>query len=359
MRHLLATSLVLATVGLLAGCSADTPTSRAVPAPPASLATHVLAPVDTPLTQEWDGRIEAIDNATLAAQTGGRVAELPFDVGDVVEEGAVVVRFTAVEQQSGQRQAQAALAAARAAADEATANFHRVEDVYARRLVARAEYDRAKAALDSAQAQLASTRAGLRSADEQVGYTAIRAPYRGVVTARFVQPGETVVPGQPLLSGVSLDRLRVLVEVPQALAIRLKPDTPAYVLTDDGRRIPATRITVFPQADPASHAVGVRLDLPEGESGLMPGMSAKAVFEVGSADTLSVPEAALTRRGEIESVFVLQPDGLISLRQVRTGRHLDGNVEVLAGLASGDTIALDAEAALAARREQRAAMAGH
>jgi len=356
MRHFFGIWLACGITLAVGACSSDRSPS-ALPVAPTDLETRVLAPTRVASSRAWDGRIEAIANATLAAQTGGRVVELPVDVGDRVEEGAVVVRFTRVEQQSGQRQAQAGLTAARAAADEAAATFHRIEDIYARRLVSAADYDRAKAAHNAAQAQLAAARAGLKSADEQVGYTAIRAPYRGVVTARYVEPGETVTPGQPLISGLSLDRLRLVVDVPQALAIQLQPDTPASILTDDGRRIAATRVVITPQADAGSHAVSVRLDFPEGEPGLLPGMSAKALFDLGADEVLMVPATALATRGEVVSVFVLKDDGLIGMRQVRPGRRLGGDVEVLAGLSSGETIAVDAAAALQARRQQRAAMA--
>lgn len=356
MRHFFGVWLACGIILAAGACSSDRSASPVPVAPATALETLVLTPTKVAASRAWDGRIEAIANATLAAQTGGRVAELPVDVGDRVEEGAVVVRFTQVEQQSGQRQAQAGLTAARAAADEAAATLHRVEDVYARRLVSAADYDRAKAAHNAAQAQLGSARAALRSADEQVGYTAIRAPYRGVVTARFVQPGETVAPGQPLLSGLSLDRLRLVVDVPQSLAAQLRADTPASILTDDGRRIAATRLVITPQADVGSHAVSVRLDLPEGEPDLLPGMSAKALFDIGTEEVLAVPATAVATRGEVVSVFVLRDDGLIAMRQVRLGRTLGGDVEVLAGLSARETIAVDAAAALQARRTQRAAV---
>ena len=349
--------LLLGVASTLAACSASPGGNDAASVPAASLVTLTVASTQVARERDWDGRIEAIEHATLAAQTGGRVADLFFDVGDVVEEGAVVVRFTAVEQQSGQRQAQAALEAARASAAEAQANFRRIEDIHARRLVAKSEFDRAQAASDAAQAQLAAARAALKTADEHVGYTAIRAPYRGVVTARHVEPGETVSPGQPLLSGLSLDRLRLLVALPQGEAARIRSDARAVVVTDDGRRILATRITVFPQVDAVSSMVGVRLHLPEGEAGLMPGMSAKAVFELGQAQAILIPTTALAVRGEVESVYVIDVDGLIGLRQVRTGRRQDGEVEILAGLTPGEQVAVDAAQALQARRAQRARMA--
>ena len=356
MRRLTLPLLGLAAASVLAACSSSQPPPSA-PKPVAGLVTEVLNTSVWPLERDWDGSVEAIDRATLAAQTGGRVADLLVDVGDVVDEGQVLVRFTAIEQQSGQRQAQAGLQAARAQADDAAATFQRVQEIRARKLVSQAELDRAQAANDGAQAQLSAARAALKSADQQVGYTAIRAPYRGVVTARLVEPGETVSPGQPLLSGLSLDQLRLVVSVPQRAAAQIDPAKPAFVIGEDGQRRLATRVTVFPQADAPAHSVQVRLDLPEGTSGLMPGSSAKAVFSFGDVEVLAIPRSALIKRGEVQTVAVIHDDGLIGLRQVRTGRHMDDAVEILAGLSAGETIAVDAAAALEARRIQRAAMA--
>ncbi len=160
--------------------------------------------------------VEAVNQATLSAQTAGRVVELPFDVDDYVSAGDVVVRFTDVEQQSASRQAQAQLSAAQAAAREAEAEYTRIADIYQRKLVAKAQLDQATAKRDSARAALEAARAGVSGAGEQVDYTVIKAPFTGIVTARHVQVGEAVRPGQPLISGLSLGQLRLSVEIPQS-----------------------------------------------------------------------------------------------------------------------------------------------
>ncbi len=183
----------------MAACSGSSD-ERAAAVPAVSLETLTVAPTQVPRLREWDGRIEAIEQATLAAQTGGRVADLSVDVGDVVDEGQVLVRFTTVEQKAGQRQALADLEAARAAASEAATSFRRVQDIYARRLVAKSELDRAEAANDAAQAQLAAARAGLKRADEQVA----------------VVPGQLV--GDPTELGLA-DHLAGAVEDPPATRV--------------------------------------------------------------------------------------------------------------------------------------------
>lgn len=317
------------------------------------LETRIVEAAMQPVQRDWDGVVEARDRATLAAQTGGRIADLAVDVGDAVTEGQVLARFTAIEQQAGQRRAAAALEAAHASATEAASAFERATALRPEGAMSQAMFDQSKAAHEAAQAHLTAARAALRAADEQVGYTEIRAPYRAVVAARFAQPGETIAPGSPLLSLLSLQRLRVLVEVPQSQADALVK-AEAFVQTGDGQRIAVTAITLFPQADIAAHSVTLRLDLAPGATSLRPGTTVKAVFQLGETPHLTVPDSALSLRGEIVAVHVLDAQGFPTLRQVRIGRKFKGETQVLAGLQPGETIALNAQAALDVRR--RAAM---
>lgn len=345
-----ATGLVL--VWVLAGCGSSAPDAPAAAAIP-ELATLTVQPETAPRERIWDGVVEAVNQATLSAQTGGRVLELPYDVNDYVPAGAVVVRFTAVEQQSGQRRAQAVLAAAQAAATEAEANYLRIAEVFAKKLVARAQLDQATAQRDAARAALEAARAALREAGEQVDYTVIRAPYSGILTQRHVELGETVRPGQPLVSGLSLNQLRVNVEIPQSDMLAVREHARASVLLADGKRLAAARMVVFPFADPATHSFKVRLELPDAETGLQPGMTVKAAFVIGESERLLVPLDALVRRSEIAGVYVLGEHGP-QLRQLRLGHRYDERVEVLAGLGAGERIALDPNAArlaLSALRE--------
>ncbi|WP_257389484.1 efflux RND transporter periplasmic adaptor subunit, partial [Tahibacter caeni] len=295
----------------------------------------------------WDGVVDAVDKATLSAQTGGRVVELPFDVNDYVKAGQVVVRFTDVEQESGRRQADAALRAAEAGAREAQLAFTRAKEMLDRKLIAQAAYDQAAARHESAKATLEAARAAVRGAGEQVDYTVVRAPYSGILTERHVRIGETVRPGQALVSGLSLARLRVEAEIPQGDVAAIRDHASAAVLLEDGRRIQAQQVVVFPYADPRTHSFRVRVELPEAETGLQPGMTAKVAFAIGTLDRLLIPSAALVRRGELTAVYVVDAADRVALRQLRLGQRFGDEVEVLAGLAPGERIAADPLAALA------------
>ncbi|WP_343204392.1 efflux RND transporter periplasmic adaptor subunit [Rhodanobacter sp. PCA2] len=324
-----------------------------------SLATLTVAAGAGSGQQHWDGIVEAVDAAVLAAQTNARVLALPHDVGDTVKRGEVLVRFSDVEQQSAARAAQAQIAAAKAAWVEAEANYKRYAAIYPQGYVSRAAYEQALAQRNSAKAQLDAAQQQWRSAGAQQDYTVVRAPFDGVVTKRYVQVGEAVA-GPPfpqqLIAIASLAQLRVEARLPQAVAEALRRAGRAEVLADDGKRIAASRLTVFPVADPATHTVAVRLELPAGVAGLYPGMAVKLAFAGGAAatgdGTVSVPVNALVRRGELTGVYVVDGDA-VSLRQLRIGDVRGDRATVLAGLAPGEHIAADPDAAarwLIARR---------
>lgn len=325
---------------LVTGCVTATAASAAAPA----LATVKVGGEATPAERLLDGTVEAVHQAVISAQTASRVAAIEADVNDRVAAGQVMLRLRATEQVAGLTQAQAALKEATAREAQAQEHYARISDMYQRKVVAKATYDDASAARDAAVARLAAARAGVAAATEGVGYTELRAPYAGVVTAKHVQVGEAVGPGMPLLAVASLDALRVVVEVPQALIGPVRAAKQAAIVFN-GQRIESTAITVFPSADPKSGTFRAWVGLPAGLSGLAPGMYVKAGFVTGEAERLMVPRTAVVERSEMRGVYVVAPDGRVSLRQVRLGHEYGDRVEVLAGLAKGEAVALDPVAA--------------
>ncbi|HKE47963.1 MAG TPA: efflux RND transporter periplasmic adaptor subunit [Rhodanobacteraceae bacterium] len=330
----------------LAACvKAQTP--PAPPTVPSTLPTLTIAPERAREEQSWDGVVEAIHQATLSAQTAGRVVELPYDVNDYVEAGAILVRFTDVEQGAGKSRAKATLASAKASYDEAEANYRRISEIYARKLVSKAALDQALAARDAAKGMHDSADAALREASQQLDYTVIRAPFSGYVTKRHVEVGESVRAGQPLIAGVSLGELRVNVDVPQSAVDTIRRFDAADILLDGGaKRIAATKITVFPYADPATHTFSVRLDLPGDKAGLYPGMTVKAAFATGEAERMLVPASALVRRGEVSAAYVVADDRSLRLGQLRLGHRFGDRIEVLSGIEPGEDVVADPTAAL-------------
>ena len=351
--------VVMALVAVALAACGDRHPPAAPQGPPPALADLVVRGQSVHDEQVWDGVVEAVNQATITAQTNARVIELPYDVNDVVAEGDVLVRFTDVEQKSQRSAAEAQVAVAQAAYDEAAASYARIEAVHARGFVSTSQRDQQRAQRDAAQATLAAARAQRRQAGQALDYTVLRAPYAGIVTGRHVQVGEAVQAGppspQPLITLQSLEQLRINVQVPQGAVDAIRRFQKADVLLDgdDARRVAASHINIFPYADPQTHTFNVRLQLPAGDSGLYPGMAVKVAFASGETTRLLLPASALVQRGELLGVYVLDGQGAI-LRQLRIGHRRGGQVEVLAGLDDGERIASDPSAAarwLAERRK--------
>jgi membrane fusion protein, multidrug efflux system len=270
-----------------------------------------------------------------------------------VEAGAVLVRFRDVDQQAGLRRAQAGLREAEARVRETGAELQRFQQLFSENLVSRAGLDRAEAEAKAAEARLKAARAELSQAEEQLEHTRVRAPYSGIVTQRHVEAGESANIGQPLMSGLSLDRLRLSTQVPQAYVEAIRRHRTARVELPDGATVESRTVTLFPYAEAGSHSFRVRVELPEGLPGLYPGMLLKTAFTVGEREQLLIPVTAMALRSELTGVYVQDADGRLGFRQLRLGERRDGEIAVLAGLTAGETIALDPIAAGIALKHQR------
>ncbi|MEO7198685.1 MAG: efflux RND transporter periplasmic adaptor subunit [Dokdonella sp.] len=303
--------------------------------------------------RSWDGVIEAVNRATLSAQTSGRIAAVEADVNDTVTVGQVLLRLSDVEQQAGNAAARAQVKAQEAALVEAEANYQRFATLAEKNWVSRAQMDQAVNTRNSARAMRDAARAQLRQLSQQTDYTIIRAPYDGVVERRMVELGESVTPGQPLISVLAPGALRVEIQVPQEEAAAIREVGRAQLRSADGTVHDVARVIVYPSADPQTHATTVRLEL-DASSGLHPGNAVKAEFPIGSGGHLLIPAGSVLQRSEVSAVYVVTDAG-IQLRQIRLGQTHGDQREVIAGLHAGERVAVDpieAMQALVSAREQ-------
>lgn len=340
MRRLAPAMLALS----LAACG-DKPPATAVTAAPA-LDTIRVATTPQDGGVRWDGVVQAVEQAVLSAQTSGRVTQLSADVDQHVARGAVLLRLTAEEQSAAVNTARAQLRAAEAQSVDAGNRFGRADELVGRQLISRDDFDRIRAARDAAAAARDAAAAQLAQSQQQLDYTAVRAPYAGLIAVRSVELGETVAPGQPLYTLYAPGQLRVEVQLPQADAQPLQHDATATITLPDGRDVKSTRVVVFPSADPQAHSTTVRVLLPAIDAPPRPGQIAKVRFAAAAGTAgIWLPLPAVVTRGELSAAYVVQDDGIV-LRQLRVGRQQGERVEVLAGLAPGERVAANPLAAL-------------
>jgi RND family efflux transporter MFP subunit len=319
-RPLLLTALVSLCAGFL-------PASGSFAADAAATSVVVqLREVDLGFPVE--ATVEAVHQATVAAQIAGRVTEVRADAGQRVRQGELLMRLDA-------REAAGSDASARATLAQAAVAYERTKNLYAQKFVSQAALDQAAATWQAAQGAAGSSGAA-------VSHGAVTAPISGLVAQRLVELGEMAAPGRPLITVFDPKSLRVIASLPQYKLAELKKSGRARVeFPETGTWVDVLRLEILPTVDTRSHTATARLYLPENIEGVVPGMFARAHFTMGQVKKLTVPPAAILRRGEVTAVYVLDASGAARLRQVRLGEAVPGGeLEVLAGINSGERVSL-------------------
>jgi len=290
-----------------------------------------------------DAIIESVHQATVSAQIAGQLTQLLVDAGDRVRRGQLLARIDTRAADAQVASASAQVAQAEAALAQAQLEHNRTRSLVAQGFVSQAALDKADADLKTARAALDAARAGTTQAATGRSFAELRAPIDGVVTRRLMELGELATPGRGVLEIHDPAALRAVGTIPQFVLPRTaRVDRAEVEVPSLQRRIRASRVTVLPSADPRLLSTQVRAELPaDTPAAVVPGTAAKVLVPIGRSQKLVVPAAAVFRRSELTAVYVLT-DGARQLRQVRVGNRVsDDAVEVLAGLAAGERVALD------------------
>lgn len=290
---------------------------------------------------ELDGVVEAVRQATVAAQATGRVASLRVKVGDRVRAGEVLATIDDRDTQTGVARSQAQVAQADAELANAQANLQRTRDLRKQGFISQAALDVAESQYKAAQASRAGAGAGAQQARLAQSFTQVTAPFDGYVLETLAQAGDLAVPGKPVAVVYAPQPLRVVVQVPASMAVMARSAQRTELQAGDAWVQPAAQQGVT-AADPVSQTLTWKMDVPAvAAAHLLPGQQTRVRFVGGTAQRMVVPQAAVLRRGELTAVYVASDKGFV-LKAVRLGAQHGDRVEVLAGLKAGDAVAVNA-----------------
>lgn len=293
---------------------------------------------------QLEGVIEPVQQSTISAQAGGRIATLAVKAGDKVQAGQLLATIDDREAQTGVQRSQAQVAQAQAELGNAQASFERTRDLQARGFVSSAALDTAQAQLKGAQAGRDQAGAGARQAALAQGFTRVSAPFAGWVLQTHVAAGDLALPGKPLLTLYAPLPIRAVVQLPLSRAAHAGAAVEVWLPNAEGggQWIRPAAISNLPTADPVSQTIEWRLELPpQAAQALLPGQPVRVRFAGVQAQRMLVPGAAVLRRGELTAVYVVAGAGF-ALKAIRLGAdHGAQGIEVVAGLMAGDRVALD------------------
>jgi RND family efflux transporter MFP subunit len=319
--------------------------ARAAPPGAAAVPTVVVGSSAATPGFELDGTVQALQQSMLAAQVSGNVTALLVKSGDRVRAGQPIARID-------ERDLQAALARGEAGVAQAEAELRNARVAAERTRQLRGQNFVSQAALDTADTQLEAAEAGARQAAAARSQAAlarsfagVTAPFDAVVLATHVEAGDLAAPGRPIATLYAPGRMRAVVQVPSSRSAVARTASRIEVQLPDGRWVEPVARAELPGADAVSQTVEWRLDLPAAAAAhLVPGVAVRVRFAGAKAapgpERLTVPAAAILRRGELTAVYAVQSTQFV-LKPVRLGARAGDSVEVLAGLRAGERIALD------------------
>jgi membrane fusion protein, multidrug efflux system len=294
----------------------------------ASIPVEVARPMRGEMLAMYSGTatLEAEADAEIIAKVGGEVRQIFVEEGDRVRAGQVLAQLDDQQLRLQAAQTRAALA-------KAERDFNRQVELNEKGLVSAGAFENLKYDLDN-------QRAAHDLAQLNLSYSAIRAPFAGVVTERHVKLGKELAVGAAVFRITDPTPLKASVFVPERELARLKPGQPASVAADAlaGRSFPAHVKLVSPMVDAATATFKVTLEVDDPKGDLKPGMFARVgiVFE-RRADTLTIPRVALLDSDGSSNVFVVS-SGKAEQRAIKTGLANAGRVEVIQGLEGAEQV---------------------
>ncbi|MBP2648215.1 MAG: hypothetical protein H6Q77_1839 [Gemmatimonadetes bacterium] len=332
MRTLMPASGALFVTMVLAGCGGE-----AVPAAieRTTVTGAPVAVIDTmiPDVLEAAGTAAPLRLATLSTKLMGSVTAVLVHEGDRVASGQLLAQLDARDLVAKRSQVDAGLAEATAMQADAAAHAGRIRGLYADSAATKSQLDQAVTGLARADAAVSSARAMAAELAATASYAEVRAPFAGIVTRRFVDPGAFAAPGAPLLSVEDAATLRVTVSAAPDAVRGLRRGSVLEATIGDA----TTRATVEGVVPSGGNLYTVNALVPNADGRFQSGSAASLALPRGTRRAVLVPVEAVVRQGDLTGVRVTSA-GSSSLRWVRLGRVHGAMIEVYSGLAGSDTV---------------------
>ncbi|MEO6196306.1 MAG: efflux RND transporter periplasmic adaptor subunit [Thermoanaerobaculia bacterium] len=295
------------------------------------------------------GEVKVDENAyaAVAAPIPARVLALRAEPGQRVRAGQPLAELQSVEL----GRARAAHESATARAELAEQTLERKRGLAAERIVSQGELQQAEAAAAEARAEARAARASLAALGVSTSPAAdpsrfaLLSPIAGTVLERHALRGETADPAEPLFRIADLSRLWLVAQAFERDAVRVQEGAAVEITLAalPGRTVRGTVARVGREVASESRTVPVRIDLPNPDGLLRPGMSATVQLPLADSTgtVVTVPTAAFQHLEEGWSVFIPRGEGVFEARAVGRGRDLGGEIEILSGLKAGTPVVVE------------------
>lgn len=323
---------------LASGCQKQQAAEKKLPV---MVTTQTVALADYAPRTSLTGVIAARTLNNLSFRVGGRVAERLVDVGQHVDQGAVLARIDPQEQESDLRSAQADLDAAQAQLTQAAATYQRQKTLLSQGFTTRRDFDSADQTLKVAQGSIDAAQSALANAKENLSYTELKAGAAGVITARQVEAGQVVQAAQTVFTIAEDGDRDAVFNVHETLVART-PSGPAVTITllsDPQIRAVGKVREISPAVDPASGSIRVKVGIPDTPAAMPLGAAVIGSASAKPVKAVLLPWQALTSNAGKPAVWIVDPSSkAVMTVPVEVLAFDSGVVVVDKGLEAGQSV---------------------
>lgn len=289
---------------------------------------------------ETTGTVKAKHTTMVSSRLMGTVKTVTVREGESVQKGQVLVTIDDADLAEKVRSAEKAVEVARQQRSLMEVTYKRYKGLYDEKALSKQELDQIETQKKVAELEYERAQSALAEAKTYQGYATIKAPITGVVTSKKVEIGSMAVPGVPMLVIETTEAFDVEVPVDEGLLGKVKLGDPVEVYIDSLARHFKAKVSEIVRAiDPQTRTFTIKIAL--SEKGLRSGQFVRVRIPMGHREVVTVPHRAIVQKGQLQGVYTVDSNGLITYRLVKLGKSYGDHVEVISGLKAGDRIIPD------------------
>jgi RND family efflux transporter MFP subunit len=323
---------------LLAACEKH---EAEAPPPPRTVRVVTIHMVSPDAGGSASGVIQARYNAQVGFLVSGRLVSRKVDIGAIVKKGDVLAQIDPTDFKNKLVSAQSQVTAAESQVAQAAPQEARQAQLLKDGFTTRVNYESALNSLNAAKASLESARANLQLAQDQVGYTTLKADSDGAVTATGADPGQVVNAGQMIVQISQLDPIEAVFSVSERAVTLVRPGTTVHVALQSTPDVAVEGPIreVSPMADPVTGTFTVKVSLPDAPPAMRLGAVVNGSVQIKGQSVAEIPTTALLQNGNQAAVWVVSPQDKKVRRQPVTVVNYGANtVAISDGLKEGDIV---------------------
>jgi RND family efflux transporter MFP subunit len=306
----------------------------------ASVEVAELSSSQVTSTNMLSGTLKSEIRSEIGTKVIGEVESTPYEIGDRVRKGAVILHIKDDDLMAKKAQVEAGLEEVKAKMTLVEKDYNRYKSLHENGSATEREWDEVQTNYTATKARLASTESQLTEIEDLLSYTRIKAPYNGVIAALYVDEGDIASPGRPLVALEKDASFEVEVTVPESNIQNVTMnDTLGVNIPSAGLEgIKAVVSELSSSGDPMSRQFTMKLKLIDESaySGLRSGMYAEVGISKNAGRTLFIPTSAVVERGQLQGVYVISANQQAVLRWITTGTEKNDMIEVLSGISEGE-----------------------